>query len=286
MHARATLPALGLALALAAAVPGAATADSPRRTAAGAAPSCGTGVVGQDSSGRILEHFVRNGRQVRTRRGPRLPQRITGLGYVDVRGKVTRLAATTVGGVPRMLTLRATGRHRMTASTTPFAQRGFAPVLFTDAYGYFAYSVDRAGVLHRWVLERGRGGEVRYSGRTRLGAGFAGLTALGTAGRRAKPAADLLYAVTAGGALRLLTVPLARPRAHTAQTLLRRGYAGVTELSAGYCVAEGQDVVIALDPSAGKATWTLISGLTTRSPSAHQRGAVRGRADWALHAVM
>jgi hypothetical protein len=286
MHARATLTSVGLALVLAATSAPASTADAPRRTPARVAPSCGTGVVGQSSDGRILEHFVRNGKHVSTRRSRPLPLDITGLGFFDGRGKVTRLTATTADGVPRLLTYRATGPSKLTASTRAFAQRGFRPVLFTDAYAYYAYTVNGAGVLHRWVLVRGADGELRYTRRLRLGGGFGGLTALGTAGLRAKPAADLLYAVTAGGALRLLTVPHARPRARSAKTLLRTGYAGVTELSAGYCEADNQDIVIALDPAAGRATWTLVFGLAESSTTARKRGAVTGKADWALHAVM
>ncbi|WP_134739041.1 hypothetical protein [Nocardioides sp. 503] len=292
-RARSTLLSLALASALAGtlAAAGAASADQALRGGAAsgkAGPVCTSGVLGQDAAGRLTQHVVRNGRLVGTRRTTApLPFEITALGYVDVRDGVSRLSATTADGTPRMLRLTEPKRRTtLKVSARRITPKGLSPALFTDAYGFYAYAVDDAGVLHRGTLTKRRDGTLGYERRRRVARDLQGLTALTTAAYRAAPGADLLYAVTSRGALRLLTIPHAKPRAMRAKTLKRRGYAGVTELSSGFCTGDDRGNVVALDPVAGTATWTVVSRLTSGRAVARAKGAVRGRADWRLHGVI
>lgn len=290
MRPRALLTTLALAVALTGALAStpASAGQDLRRGPAKAGSTCTSGVLGQDAAGHLTQHVVRNGRLTGTRRTrAALPFEVTALGYVDVRNGVSRLSATTAGGTPRLLRLTEPARRpTLKVSARRMSPRGLAPALFTDAYGYYAYSVTDAGVLHRWELTRGARGALGYVRRIRVAGGLKGLTALTTAAYRAAPGADLLYAVTGTGALRLLTVPHARPRALRTTTLARRGYAGVTELSSGFCTGNDRGTVVALDPVAGTATWTVVTRLTSGRAVARLKGAVRGRADWRLHGVI
>lgn len=290
-RARSTLLTLALTSALAGTLAAAAPASAEqalRGPAAKAGVVCTSGVLGQDGAGHLTQHVVRNGRMVGTRRtGAPLPFEVTALGYVDVRNGVSRLSATTTDGTPRMIRLTEPARRpTLKVSARRIAPKGLSPALFTDAYGFYAYTVNDAGVLHRWTLTQGRRGALSYARRLRVAGGLQGLTALTNAAYRAAPGADLLYAVTARGALRLLTIPHARPRAMRTKTLKRRGYAGVTELSSGYCNGDDRGTVVALDPVAGTATWTVVSRLTSGRAVARLQGPVRGRADWRLHGVI
>ncbi|WP_193609014.1 hypothetical protein [Nocardioides lijunqiniae] len=291
-RARSTLLSLALTSALAGTLAAATPASAEQSLRGGAASAragqvCTSGVLGQDAAGHLTQHVVRNGRVIGTRRTTApLPFEITALGYVDVRDGRARVSATTTNGTRMIRFTEPRRRPVLKVTARRLAPQRLSPALFTDAYGYYAYTVDDAGVLHRWTLVQRRDGSLAYGRRLRVAGGLQGLTALTTAALRAAPRADLLYAVTARGALRLLTIPHAKPRTMRAKTLKRRGYAGVTELASGFCTGDDRGAVVALDPVAGTATWTVVSRLTSGRAVARAKGEVRGRADWRLHGVI
>ena len=80
-------------------------------------------------------------------------------------------------------------------------------------------------------------------------------------------------------------MPIKKPQQEKRRTLLASGYAGVTELSLGYC--DGKDdhlAVVAIDPVAGTATWTTVEDAAA-SPVATFRGGITGGKTWAFTAA-
>ncbi len=288
------LAALGLSLVLGTAgfhTPTQARVIDPERSER-AGLVCSLAVVGVDGDNRLKEIYVRNRKVMGSTSSKKLGLRLTGLGMIDGETKdgvtTTRLAATSADGVPRQVSIVGTETSKtLRVSAIDFAQQKFKPRLFTDAYGYYAYTINHVGVLQRWTLTRLRSGKLAYRAALTLKTNLKNTVALTTASYRAKPAADILYTTTSLGALRRLTVPYGAPERASFQTLSARGYEGVTELSSGYCNGADRGVVTAIDPVAGTATWTVVTHVTSSGRAkAYPKGRILGAANWKLHAVM
>ena len=291
MRRHLTLAVLSLSLALCASGFQASTharVAEPARAGLG----CEMIVTGLDSANRLKEYVVSDGNVGLVRSSKKLGFGLTGLGFIssdtDDGATTVRLAGTGADGVPRQVTVVERGDTRLLrVSAIPFAQKNFKPKLFTDAYGFYAYTINHVGALQRWTLTRLRSGKLSYRDPVTLKTNLKNTLALTTAAYRGKPAADILYTVTRLGALRLLSVPYGTPETASFQTLSARGYAGVTELSSGYCKGKDRGVVAGINPGAGTATWTVVTKL--RSPAvakAYPKGKIRGKVGWRLHAVM
>lgn len=286
-----TLATLGLTLLLGAAgfqAPAGARADESERGGL----TCSLAVVGVDGGNRLKEFYVENGKVTGSRSSTKLGVGLTGLGTYDAESedgvKTTRLTATTVDGVPRLVKITTTtASKKLRVSSTRFAGKDFTPFLYVDAYGFYAYTINEAGVLTRWTLTRLRSGKLAYREGRVVRKNLKDAVALTTAAYRAKPTADILYVTTESGALKVVSVPYEAPALATFKTLAASGYEGVTELSSGYCNGKNRGVVAALDPVAGTATWTVVTDVTTPATAkAYPKGEITGTADWALHAVM
>ncbi|MDP2773327.1 MAG: hypothetical protein Q8O61_07185 [Nocardioides sp.] len=285
------LATLGLSLALSAAgfhAPAPARVIEPAR----AGMTCGVAVTGVSSDNRLREYIVKDGKVLSAKSSKKLGFRLTGLGYMSSETKdgvnTLRLTGTTTDGVPRQVTvIRKDTTKVLRVSAIPFAQRNFKPRLFTDAYGYYGYTINHVGVLQRWTLTRRRSGELFYRDPLTLKRNLKGTVALTTAAYRAKPAADILFTTTRNGALRVMSAPHDAPELSSFKTLSADGYRGVTELSSGYCTGGDRGVVVGIDPVAGTAAWTVVTKLRfPATAKAHPKGRIRGAANWKLHAVM
>ena len=254
--------------------------------------TCTLAVVGVSGDNRLREYVVKDGKVTLAKSSKKLGFRLTGLGYLSSDTKdgvnTVRLTGTTTDGVPRQVTVVRTATTKVLRVTAiPFAQKNFRPRLFTDAYGYYGYTINHVGVLQRWTLTRRRSGELFYRDPLTLKTNLKGTVALTTAAYRGKPAADILYATTSNGALRVLSAPHDAPELASFKTLAAEGYRGVTELSSGYCTGGDRGVVVGIDPVAGTAVWTVVTNLRfPATAKAYPKGRIRGAANWKLHAVM
>ncbi len=163
------LAALGLSLVLGTAgfhTPTQARVIDPERSER-AGLVCSLAVVGVDGDNRLKEIYVRNRKVMGSTSSKKLGLRLTGLGMIDGETKdgvtTTRLAATSADGVPRQVSIVGTETSKtLRVSAIDFAQQKFKPRLFTDAYGYYAYTINHVGVLQRWTLTRLRSGKLAY----------------------------------------------------------------------------------------------------------------------------
>lgn len=281
---------LGLSLGLALApAPPAGSAGVPDQRAR---LKCFTGVVGVDGTGHVRADVIRNDKVTTLRRsGEALPFDVTGWGLYDIRdtrqGEIIRLDAVAADGTPRRVTLDVKGKSKVGVGSSPYDQTGFAPRLFADGFGFYAYTVNDSGKLQRWSLTRFRNGDLRFADKVDVGSGYAGLTALqaSTFFTHKGVEREYLYATTVDGALQQIAVPVKKPRKEKVRTLKSSGYAGVTELAWSRCNGNDEYTsLVAIDPTANTATWTTVRNSVTK-PRAKLRGPVTGGADWNLSAV-
>lgn len=253
---------------------------------------CKTSVTGVDSDNRLVEYTVRNDLVIDRRSSRPLGFRPTNLGYLDADftsgGATTRLTATAEDGVPRELrVVKRDDTRTLRVSATAFSQKNYRPRLFTDAYSFYAYTINHVGVLQRWTAVRLRTDRLSYRYPVTLATNLKNTVALTPASLRSRPDADILYTTTKFGALRLLTVPHAAPESRSFRTLSRQGYAGVTELSSSYCNGQDRGVVIGIDPTAGTATWTVVTDVSSPGRARSDlKGTIRRQVDWGLHATL
>lgn len=253
---------------------------------------CKTSVTGVDSENRLVYYTVRNDLVIERRSSRPLGFRPANLGYLGTdytsTGSTTRMTATTADGVPRELSVVERDDSRtLQFSATTFGQKNYRPRLFTDAYSYFGYTINHVGVLQRWTLVRLRTGQLSYRYPVTVATNLKNTVAITPASLKSQPSADILYTTTKLGALRLLTVPHERPEDRSFRTLSARGYAGVTELSGSYCNGKDRGVVIGIDPTAGTATWTVVTDVSSPARARSDlKGAIRRQVDWNLHATL
>jgi hypothetical protein len=294
MRRTTTLPALVAAVLMSLGAASPADAMPAPRLTAKAEPTCQTAVVGVDADKHVRVYTVRNNDVTNSKRsGKALPSRVTAWGFYDSAdtklGYLERLNAVTANGTPRRVTLGfKDGSDNISISSTKYDQDGFEPRLFADGHGYFAYTVNGAGKLQRWVLTRYRNGDIRFAQKVRIGGGYGDLKALQASGtfKHNGSYREYLYATTAAGALQQIAVPLKKPTREKRRTLLSSGYAGFTELSWSYCNGDATHVsLIAVDPTAETATWTTVKNSVKR-PVAKLRGEITGGDRWDLSAVL
>ena len=147
--------------------------------------ACFTGVIGVDSDKRV---HVMTSRTTRSPTSPAAQQalafRVTAWGFydsVDTKpGSLRRLNAVTSGREPAAGDAELQGRieQRSPSSSTKYDQDGFEPKLFADNWGFYAYTVNRAGKLQRWILTRYRNGDIRFAQKVTIGSGYGDLTSL------------------------------------------------------------------------------------------------------------
>jgi hypothetical protein len=272
-------------------------ADPAGPTAARAAQaklSCPAGVIGVTSDRYQTAYNLKNGRITKVLRSTTAYGfDVTAIGYFDsIAGKrkaTLKLNAVAGDGVPRRLTLTyPSSMDQVRTSSSKYAQTGFAPRLFADGFGFYAYTVNGAGVLHRWSLVKQSNGTFRYAKRTKIGGGYGSLASLqaGTRFTKKHVARDYLYATTKSGALKQIVVPVKRPGKESVRTLRGAGYQGVTELVWSICNSDlSHTMLVAIDPVAERATWTTVQATNTNRPRTKLRGAVTGSADWDLTAT-
>jgi hypothetical protein len=255
---------------------------------------CVTGVVAVDGTGHVRVDQVRNDRVSDSRRSTdALPATVTAWGLYDAQdaqgsgnGEVLRLDAVTADGAPIRVALDL-GKGKVGVESSRFDQSGFAPRLFADGYGFYAYTVSDSGKLQRWALTRFGNDDLRFAEKVNLGSGYADLTSLQSSRSFTHKGVEreYLYATTASGALKQISVPLKKPRKEKARTLKASGYEGVTELSWSTCNGNDEYAsLIAISPGTNTATWTTVRSSVSH-PRAKLRGPVTGAADWNLSAV-
>lgn len=244
---------------------------------------CSTGLVIVKDDGRVRYDVVDNDKVVDSRPSKgKLGFDVQAWGYYDdVDGKKTdvfRLNAVTPKGV-RRVSLSFTGNKPIGLGSIRYArQSNFNPRLFADGYGYYAYIVTKKGNLERWTLTRYQNGDLKYAGKVRIGSGYGSLTSLQTTTffKIKGVTKEVLYATTAEGALRRISVPVKKPARTKVRTLADIGYEGVTELSWSTCNgALDHTSLVAVDPVAGTATWTTIKDSNSR-PTTTLRGKLTG----------
>ena len=277
---------LPLALSTLVALP-AGAAGEPQR----ARLKCVTGVVGVDSTGHVRVDSVRNDRvKESSRSSATLPAAVTAWGLYDTqdtrRGQILRLDAVTADGTPRRVTLNLR-EDKVGVDSSRYDQSDFAPRLFADGYGFYAYTVSDSGELERFTLTRFGNGDLRFADQVTVGSGYADLTSLQSSMFFTHKGVEreYLYATTTGGALKQIAVPARKPHKEKVRTLRPSGYEGVTELSWSTCNGNDQYAsLVAINPTANTATWTTVRNSVTK-PRAKLRGPVRGSTDWNLSAV-
>ena len=280
------LLALPLALSTLVALPAAASGEPHR-----ASLNCVTGVVGVDSAGHVRVDSVRNDRvQESSRSSATLPATVTAWGLYDTqdtkRGHILRLDAVTADGTPRRVTLNMR-EDKVGVDSSRYDQSDFAPRLFADGYGFYAYTVSGSGELERFTLTRFGNGDLRFADKVTVGSGYGDLTSLQSSMFFTHKGVEreYLYATTASGALKQIAVPARKPQKEKVRTLRPSGYEGVTELSWSICNGNDQYAsLIAINPTANAATWTTVKNSVSR-PRAKLRGPVTGGSDWNLSAV-
>jgi hypothetical protein len=256
--------------------------------------SCTTRVLGFDADHHLRVDSLVADRVVRTvRTSNRLSADVTALGFYDRRGRGrdanTRLNVISSDGVPRTVTLDATGKSARATKIAKYDQGAFAPRLFAQSYTFYAYTVS-GSTMRRWTLVRYRSGEVRFVPTGVVGHGFHDVTSL-QASVFAKVhgvPSELLYATTRSGELWQVVVPLNHPSGARVITLAESGYKGTSELSWGDCSRQGTGELhslVAIDPAANRATWTTVRAPLSR-PRAVLRGEVTGETDWHLTAAL
>jgi hypothetical protein len=280
-----TVMALELLLSLGASASGA--TDDGRMLAARL--RCITGVVAVDTTGHVRVDEVRNDRVTDSRRSSdTVPTAVTAWGFYDSgdSGAVLRLDAVTSDGTPRRVSLDLT-KGTIGVESSRYDQSAFAPRLFADGFGFYAYTVSDSGKLQRWSLTRFRNGDLRFADKVTVGSGYADLSSLqsSTSFTHKGVEREYLYATTTGGALKQIAVPLKKPRKEKVRTLKPSGYSGVTELSWSTCNGNDEYTsLVAISPSTNSATWTTVRS-SVAHPRAKLRGPVSGGTDWNLVAV-
>lgn len=287
-----------IALALAAAtltVAGPASAmpvDGPPHASKGKL-TCFAGVVGAEADGRVRYDSIKNGKvtdSVRSKGKVGFP--VTAWGYYDSKvtkagGRVLQLDAIAKNGVPRQVTITQAKSGKVTAiRSTAFRQSNFEPDLFTEGYGFYAYTMDR-GVLKQWTLTRLRSGGLKYTTPVKIGSGYADVTSLQVTNIFEVKGVlkEVAFATTADGALLELQIPQKKPRKTKVKQLADTGYAGVTEMVWSICNNDGQHIYLAaIDPVADVATWTTVKNVLGR-PKATLHGEITGGRGWDLTAA-
>lgn len=252
---------------------------------------CPTAIFSVDSNGRLGYDEVDNDKVTKSSRSKKkLGFDVTGWGYYDSAKRTIKFDAVTDQGTPRRVsaTVSTKGKIALTGSTK-YAQGTFKPRLFADNYGFYAYTVDKQGKLARWILTRYPNGRVKFAQKVTLGSGFDDLTSLQSSAiyKIKGSEREVLYATTAAGALVQLVVPVKKPTALKQKTLVSTGYAGVSEISWTYCNDKGDyHSLIAVDGTAGTATWTTIKDALDGKPKAVLQGPVSGGKGWDLVAAV
>jgi hypothetical protein len=258
-----------------------------------AKPTCYAGIVGAESNGHIRYDSVKNGKVTDSVRSKvKLGFPVTAWGYYDstetkAGGRVLRLDATTESGTPRQVSITQAKTGKITSlSSTAFQQKNFTPDLFTEGYGYYAYTVDN-GVLKQWTTTRLRSGKLKYASPVKIGSGYDTLTSLMVSNifRIKGVLKEVAFATTADGGLLELQIPQKKPQKTKVKTLATTGYAGVTELVWSICNDDLTYIWLgAVDPVADVATWTTIKDVTGK-PKSTLQGEISGGGSWDLTAT-
>lgn len=246
---------------------------------------CQTAVFGVDSTGHLSYDELHNAKvKSSSRAKKKLPFDVTAVGFYDFVGNTLRLDTVTSSGTPRQVVATVTDKGAIAyKSNKKYDQDNYAPGLFADSNGYYAYTVER-GKLLRWTLTLYRDKSIKFAQKVVLGKGFKDLTSLQAGGIYTVKGAqrEFLYATTADGSLVQIVVPLKKPGSYKLKTLADTGYAGVTELSWTACNKTGDfHSLIAIDGEAATATWTTIRNAFGR-PDAELQGPVSGGKGWDL----
>lgn len=255
--------------------------------------TCYAGLVGAEADRHVRYDAIKNGKVTDSFRSKgRLGFPVTAWGYFDATetksgGRILRLDAIAKNGVPRQVTITQEKSGRITGlRATAFGQSGFKPDLFSEGYGFYAYTIDK-GVLKQWSLTRLRSGKLKYTNPVKIGAGYDEVTSLQVTNTfKVKGVLkEVAFATTADGALIELQIPQKKPQKTKVRTLADTGYAGTTELVWSICNNDLEHIwLAAIDPSADLATWTTIKDVVGK-PEATLQGEITGGKGWDLTAT-
>jgi len=246
---------------------------------------CAIGVLSADDRGRVRYDSVYNGKVENSLASKnKLGFDVDAWGeYTDTSKKgVHKLTMTSVTGQGiRLVTLAIAKGKKIQLSWTKPTQK-FDPVLFTDNYYFYAYTISGSGDLLRWTWTKYRNGTLKFTDKVVVGQGFGNVTSLQASAlyEKNKVWKQPLYATTAEGALLQITVPLKKPGNETVKELLPSGYEGVTELSWSICNNKYEHIALAaIDPETGVGTWTTIQDSQDK-PKATLQGEIKGGKGW------
>jgi hypothetical protein len=263
--------------------------------AVAAAPTCETAVVGVLPSGKLIDRDVKNTSLVKeyVSTDP-LPFPVNNMvwlgGENTATGSVLYARTFTSGSRPHNIDVTFTdGSTELAVDVSKTYSRSFAPRLVAGSGRYYAYGVDGAGNLKRWIWRGDSAGNQWFDSPKLVARHMGGLKTLSYSwtyridGRWQ----DVLYGTTRGGALKQIRIPWRKPAREKVTTIKKSGFASYTGLSLSFCNDNTKYLsIVAIDRVHNKARWyTLKRALTPRATNLTRRGLVARGADWRLHAT-